>query len=284
MTTALIDDDEKHAETTAGPIMDGTLIAPDRTQSSNPAQLSEKASRFLSRIPRSWANAKFRSQSKSGATEASSNDTRKATGFQSPSQTKRSTRGTGTPRYPLYHLSKLPLWALANLSHKLETQTVKKPSGCWEISDRVPVHSGHINLACGSWATKTLIRVRAHVFAWELANGRDAGDNDVIMHACDNGRCVRPEHISLSSQIENMHDSIRKGRKNCFGHQVMNAEKVYGLYADAASGMSTKDMAAKYGISPHTVRGILRGDSWAHLEGAPVRKPTRRLYPNGARG
>lgn len=31
-------------------------------------------------------------------------------------------------------------------------------------------------------------------------------------HTCDNGRCVNPKHIFIDTQLENMHDSIRKGR------------------------------------------------------------------------
>lgn len=50
----------------------------------------------------------------------------------------------------------------------------------------------------------------AHRVSWELANG-PTGDLKVL-HRCDNPRCVRPDHLFLGTQLDNMRDRSAKGR------------------------------------------------------------------------
>jgi hypothetical protein len=53
--------------------------------------------------------------------------------------------------------------------------------------------------------------IGAHRLAWILTNGSIPA-NLVVCHHCDNPPCVRPEHLFLGTQQDNIRDASRKGR------------------------------------------------------------------------
>ena len=53
--------------------------------------------------------------------------------------------------------------------------------------------------------------IRAHRYSWELTNGPvPAGMH--VLHRCDNPPCVRPDHLFLGTQGDNLRDAVEKGR------------------------------------------------------------------------
>lgn len=89
-------------------------------------------------------------------------------------------------------------------SRRFWVQVRRDPSGCWMWSGSTnPNGYGHV----------TLHGVRgAHRIAWALMNGPIPAGR-VVMHGCDNPPCVNPDHLSLGSQMDNIHDAIAKGRR-----------------------------------------------------------------------
>jgi hypothetical protein len=51
-----------------------------------------------------------------------------------------------------------------------------------------------------------------HRYALEKHLGRPLTSGMVVMHSCDNRRCVNPAHLKEATQKENVDDMIRKGR------------------------------------------------------------------------
>ena len=55
-------------------------------------------------------------------------------------------------------------------------------------------------------------KVAAHRAAWQLHNDKPIPRGLLVMHKCDNKPCVRPSHLKLGTQFENLRDMVQKGR------------------------------------------------------------------------
>lgn len=117
----------------------------------------------------------------------------------------------------------------------------------------------------------------AHRISWELVNG-EIPDGMVICHTCDNTLCVRPDHLFIGTQKDNIHDMIRKGRRaracalrgakgEAHRWAKLDNVAVMDVVNSALSGESKKSIARRYSVDPNAIRLILRGATWRHLTG-----------------
>jgi hypothetical protein len=51
----------------------------------------------------------------------------------------------------------------------------------------------------------------AHRASYELFNGPIL-EGKIILHSCDNPRCIRPAHLSIGTYSDNINDAYRRGR------------------------------------------------------------------------
>lgn len=86
---------------------------------------------------------------------------------------------------------------------------VTKTETCWmfDRSDVAKKDRGHMYGELRV-AKKTF---KAHRISWYFHTGNDPGDN-CVLHNCDNPGCVRPSHLRLGTQEENMEEMRMKGR------------------------------------------------------------------------
>lgn len=99
----------------------------------------------------------------------------------------------------------------------------------------------------------------AHRAAWIQAYGAIA-KGLVVCHRCDNGLCVKLDHLFLGTMKENMRDCIEKGRfhKLSFpggqkGQLNNNAkpflvERNMAIIADRKAGLTFSQLRKKHGI------------------------------------
>ncbi len=89
---------------------------------------------------------------------------------------------------------------------------VQKGDGCWAWTGAT-FRGGY-----GAFRRQGKI-CHAHRVSYELANGTIEGHvpghpelEVVVMHRCDNPNCVRPDHLELGTDADNIADMWRKGR------------------------------------------------------------------------
>ncbi len=120
----------------------------------------------------------------------------------------------------------------------------------------------------GTWR-----HIGAHRFAYELANQCSVGDKEVC-HKCDNPSCVRPDHLFVGTQADNMADMNRKGRRHqaCFaGTRNPNArldENDIRAIRNLYPGFTQQKIADMYSVTQAHISSILRGKKWAHTKAA----------------
>jgi hypothetical protein len=113
-------------------------------------------------------------------------------------------------------------------------------------------------------------RMTAHRAVWEIEIG-PIPENMHVLHHCDNPSCVRPSHLFLGTHADNMKDAEQKGRLKGFGRGQspfygeanpnskltrVDAERIRERYA--AGGIRQIDLAREYGVSDHTISGIVK--------------------------
>jgi hypothetical protein len=121
--------------------------------------------------------------------------------------------------------------------------------------------------------------VAAHRFSYELHNGPipqgPGWHGYCVLHRCDNPGCVRPDHLFIGTNADNVQDMDNKGRR--VNAQVkgdmhplakLTTEKVLQIYAMVKSDRTQTSVAREFGVCLSTVNHIKTGRLWAHVTGA----------------
>lgn len=91
-------------------------------------------------------------------------------------------------------------------------------------------------------------------------------------HKCDNPRCVRVEHLFEGDVVDNFADMRANGRERHLrgeqtGRAKLTENDVRRIRETAAVEPREKHehMARRFGVSKHTLRGVLYGKTWRHV-------------------
>lgn len=118
----------------------------------------------------------------------------------------------------------------------------------------------------GAFQTATR-RWLAHRASWVLHFGEIPGGLWVL-HRCDNPACVRPSHLFLGTNRDNVQDAIAKkrmlvGERN--GHSKLTGADVVQIRERLAAGERPTDLAPIFNVSRSLVSLIGSRLVWKHL-------------------
>lgn len=129
-----------------------------------------------------------------------------------------------------------------------------------------------------------------HRVAWELANG-PIPEGKQVCHSCDNPICVRPTHLFIGTQADNIADMDRKGRRpkrpnakmprgdahwrrrnpelgargERAGGAKLTVEQVVEIRQRYAAGATLKQLEAEYGVRFTNIQQIVKRVTWKHV-------------------
>ena len=106
---------------------------------------------------------------------------------------------------------------------------------------------------------------KPHRVSYEIKHG-PIPKGMLICHHCDNKLCVRPSHLFLGTQKDNMQDAVGKGRAargERHGSSKLTESQVKQIRIDPRM---EKEIAPDYSISNSVVGKIKRRVNWKHIK------------------
>jgi len=169
-------------------------------------------------------------------------------------------------------------------------RTVKKSKdGCWlwlgsqfrAQPGRSPsARHGLFNVCVMSWRGPAWRHEAAHRISYELSIG-PIPQHLYVRHRCDNPPCVRPDHLIIGTQADNIADASKRDRirhGSTHPEAKLTEQSVEAIRHAYAKGDQTEaSLASKYDVTWSTISQILRGKTWRRVDGP--RTPNG-IYPN----
>lgn len=145
---------------------------------------------------------------------------------------------------------------------------VDKSDGCWRFRAAAEGDYGRLGIE-----GRTRL---AHCVAWALVHG-PIPEGMSVLHHCDNRPCVRPDHLYVGTQGDNVRDAVERGRHvsgyglrdhRGAGHPMAKTTEssVRSIRALAATGQSVPVLASRFGLSVGQTKDIISGRAWAHVK------------------
>lgn len=135
----------------------------------------------------------------------------------------------------------------------------KHESGCWLWN--FPRPDGRANTFYFEERPQIAYRVAYKLFNGEIPHGI------CVLHSCDNGLCVNPEHLFLGTHQDNTNDMLSKKRHwaKC-GEEKKNSKLTEEMVREIRnSPLNGNQLSKKFGVNRRTVYDVLDGKTWKHV-------------------
>jgi hypothetical protein len=144
---------------------------------------------------------------------------------------------------------------------------VTKTDDCWLWTGRSLNSYGY-----GQWWVNGKLWIASRL-AWVLTHGPITERNQFVCHSCDNPQCVRPSHLYLASQTQNMRDMRVRGRgskpptrRGCFNNNTTFTDAdVRAIRRRYAAGDSLRTLGQEYRVWHTTIADIVHRRTWGHI-------------------
>lgn len=138
----------------------------------------------------------------------------------------------------------------------------RSASGCWEWH-------GPVNWKGYGTMSFDGKKQRAHRVSYQLLCGPVDG-NTLVLHRCDNRRCVNPTHLFAGTAADNSRDMVGKGRDADHRGErneraKLTSQMVLRIRAEVATGRRVTEVARELGLHHSTVSDAVRGKNWSHV-------------------
>ena len=141
---------------------------------------------------------------------------------------------------------------------------VKKSDGCWLWTAWTDNFGyGGIKNADFDKRLKKRFGLKAHRVSYVLHYG-EIPDGLLVLHKCDVPACVRPDHLFLGTQLDNMRDRLAKGRNNPF--KKLSDQQVLEI---RASTEPQRAIAKRYNVSQGAIASIKTGRNRSSVKSQP---------------
>lgn len=131
-------------------------------------------------------------------------------------------------------------------------------NGCW-------ICTSHATTGGYPYITLDFKRRKLSRVIYELFKG-SIPHNMVVMHLCDNPRCINPEHLKIGTYKENTQDMIQK-KRNMYGvkHKLAKLNDDLVRYIrQSDKGCTT--LAKELGVSKTLILKVRWREIWTHVE------------------
>lgn len=142
---------------------------------------------------------------------------------------------------------------------------VTKTKTCW-IWNGNKTHEGYGRTSYYI-GYKNFKKIPAHRLSYILTYG-PIDPRLYCLHKCDNRACVRPGHLFLGTQKDNMVDKVLKNRQAkgiTVGSSKLTDNDIHEIRAINKLGASNRQIAKAYKVASSTVDRILDGQIWSHI-------------------
>lgn len=143
---------------------------------------------------------------------------------------------------------------------------IHKGDGCWEWT------WSKDNKGYGMMGMPSRNAVKVHRISWAIHYGQ-IPEGLCVLHHCDNPPCVRPDHLFVGTNLDNIINKMEKGRAALpmirgEGHGLakLNAEQVLQIRELYATGkFSYREVGERFGVFLTNIRSIVKRESWKHI-------------------